>query len=254
MWPRCFLDRLEKRYAHYSPKSGKVHGADYVVGDVCTSCNNEQLAELDDYFCSQYDRYFKDPRGSEEVVFFEYDYDLLSRSLLKIAYNTARSAGSETTPLERIAGYILHGTSTPNGLAVIGELLSPTYIEDNSGPISVMKEVRPTLYRSALGGLVTPHGFAALVRIVAVNSFFFHLLVARDVEDMGSFLEAVGEFLHGVRGSAMLSPKQNHVVLKTSPQDSISSILPLMRGKRPEYKAFFNSQKRGSKDKKTDNS
>jgi len=254
VWPKCFLERLGKRYAHYSPKSDKVHGADYVVRDVCTSCNNEELSELDVYFCSLYDRYFKEPRGFEEAVAFEYDYDLLERSLLKIAYNTARSAGSETIPLERVAGYILHGSSRPNGLAVIAELVSPTYIEDNSRPISVIKEVRPTLYRSALGRLDTPHGFAVLVRIVAINSFFFHFLLARDLEDMGSFLAAVGEFLEGIRGSVMLSPDNDHVLLKTSAQDSISSILPLMHGKRSEYKMFFDSQKTRFGGKKPDNS
>jgi len=243
VWPECFLNQLKDRYAHYSPKSGKVHGGDYVVRDVCLSCNNQKLSKLDNYFCSLYDLYFKNTRGSDEVVVFEYEYDLLARALLKIAFNTARSAGSETEPLEQMAGYILEGSPRPRGLAVIGELVSPTYIEDRSRPISVMKEIRPTLYRSALGLLRAPHSFAVLVRIVAINSFFFHILVSRESENIDSFFDAVREFLGGIRGTVLLSETHNHIVLRTSPQDSISSMLPLISAKKFEYRRFFDSDK-----------
>ena len=254
VWPKSFLERFENRRAHYSPKSGKVHGADYVVRDVCAACNNEKLSKLDEYFCSLYDRYFKEPKSLNEVVFFQYDYNLLTRSLLKIAFNTARSAGSDTEPLKRMAEYILHDSIRPNGIAVIGELVSPTYIEDHSGPVSTIKEVLPTLYRSALGKLLTPHGFAVLVRVVAINSFFFHLLIARDPGDMISFAKAVHEFLERLQGTVLLPMNQNHMVLRTTARDSISSILPLMRAKRTEYEAFFKPQKRSTKDEKSSNS
>ncbi len=80
VWPECFLERVGKtgqNFAHYSPKSGLVHGADYIVRDVCATCNNIKLSVLDLYFCALYDHYFHEPKGSDAVVEFFYDFDLL---------------------------------------------------------------------------------------------------------------------------------------------------------------------------------
>src|SRR5688572_21591733 len=116
VWPKCFLEKVGRgSHAHYSPKSGKVHGADYLVKDVCAACNNNKLSVLDTYFCNLYDKYFCLPRDSDSVVEFSYNFHLLFRSLLKIAFNTARSASTEVQPLVRLAKYVLDGGSTPEG-------------------------------------------------------------------------------------------------------------------------------------------
>ena len=128
VWPSCFLDRVGRGSAHYSPKRGKVHSADYIVRDVCSECNNVHLAELNKYFCDLYDRHLSIPLGAHEAVTLDYVYDLLCRVLLKIAYNTARSARSELTPFLRLLPYVLYEGKCPAGLALIAELVSPTYI------------------------------------------------------------------------------------------------------------------------------
>jgi len=243
VWPSCFLDRLKDRAAHYSPKSGKVHGGEYIVCDVCETCNNEKLAPLDSYFCSLYDTYFLHTRGFNEEVLFEYDYDLLARALLKIAYNTARSAGSETAPFARISDYILNGSIRPYGFAVIGELVAPTLLTEYNGSTVIAKEIRPTMYRSALGKLISPHGHSVLLRIIEVNSFFFHLLIAREPFDQRTFDKAVQEFIDRVSGTVLLQPVCRSTILRTSPQDSLRSLLPLLRRKHKEYKEFFEGQK-----------
>jgi len=244
VWPSCFMDRIGRGSAHYSPKSGNVHGSDYVVRDVCSECNNVHLAELDKYFCDLYDRHLSVLLGADEAVVLNYNYDLLCRVLLKIAYNTARSAGSESAPFRRLLPYILRGDRCPSGVALIAELVSPTFIEDRSGPIPVVKEVRPNMYRSALGQLLTPHGSAVLVRVVAVNSFFFHLLTAKGPDELQSFELARAEFLTGIRGSVPLDPDAGVVYLRSSPQDGLSSMLPLITAKRNQYREFFNSKKK----------
>lgn len=242
VWPSCFLERLEGNYAHYSPKSGKVHGGDYIVRDVCEICNNEKLSYLDSYFCKLYDLYFSKPKGLNEEILFEYDYDLLSRALLKIAYNTARSAGSETDPFTKIADYILYGNKRPPGISVIGELVSPTFIADTKNTALPVKEIRPTIYRSILGQLRTPHGYAVLVRIIVVNSFFFHLLITREPFNKTIFNRAVREFINHVSGTVLLKPEYKSVILRTSPQDGLSSMFPLLLAKHKEYKEFFDKQ------------
>ena len=240
VWSRCFHDRLKNRvYAHYSPTSGNVHGSEYTVRDVCRVCNNVYLNSLANYFCNLYDCYFYDPKGVSEVVCFEFDYDLLLRCLLKIAFNTARSARSEVQPFHRTIEYIRDGKSRPGGVVLIAELVSPSYVEK--------REIKPTMYRSALAELRTPHGSAALLRVVAVNSFFFHILLIRDPTNMISFEKAVYEFLEKVRESVLLSPDVDSVILKSSPQDSLRSMLPLLRAKRIQYRQFFASKRKDEK-------
>jgi hypothetical protein len=238
VWPSGFLKKLEGNHAHYSPKSGKVHGGDYIVCDVCECCNNEKLSPLDSYFCKLYDLYFSNSRGPNEEVLFEYEYDLLARVLLKIAYNTARSAGSEISPFTRTTDYILYGAKKPAGISIIGELVSPTFVADINAPAHI-KEIRPIMYRSILGQLKTPHGYAVLLRIIAVNSFFFHLLITREPYHKTIFNRAVRELITNVSGTVLLKPERKSVVLRTSPQDGLSSMLPLLQKKHKEYKEFF---------------
>jgi hypothetical protein len=243
VWPSGFLDRTGRNSAHHSPKSGKVHGSDYIVRDVCQDCNNVHLSPLDDYFCKLYDDILSIPLGANSTVTLRYDYDMLCRVMLKIAFNTARSAGSEIDPFLRLRDYILHGGKCPDGVALIAELVSPSYIEDNSGPIPKIKEVLPTMYRSALAGLMTPNGKAVLARIVAVNSFFFHLLLSRNASDFKSFELAKDEFLSKVEGTVCLESRSRSVNLHSSPQDSLRSILPLIVKNKDQYSRFFEKQK-----------
>jgi hypothetical protein len=245
VWPSGFLERLEGKYANYSPKSGKVHGGEYIVHDVCKICNNEKLAPLDSYFCSLYDKYFLNPKGFNEEVVFEYDYDLLARALLKIAYNTARSAGSETSPFERIVDYIRDGRIRSDGFAVIGELVAPTVLIESNGSTLIPKEIRPNMHRSALAMLISPNGHAVLLRMIAINSFFFHLLIAREPFDQTIFDKAVQEFIDRVSGAVLLKPTYKNIILRTSLQDSLSSMLPLLQSKHKEYKKFFEGQQKG---------
>ena len=241
VWPSGFLKKHKGNSAHYSPKSGKVHGGDYIVSDVCEHCNNNKLSPLDSYFCKLDDLYFSNPRGFNEEVIFEYEYDLLARILLKIAYNTARSAGSETSPFTRTTDYILHGNNRPTGISIIGELVSPTLVPDSQDPART-KEIRPTMYRSVLCQLLTPHSYAVLLRLVAVSSFFFFLLLTREPSNQTIFNRAVQELINHVSGTVLLKPECKSVILRTSPQDSLSSMLPLLHRKHKEYQEFFDGQ------------
>ena len=240
VWPKCFLDKVGRdRHAHYSPKSGKVHGADYLVKDVCATCNNNKLSVLDTYFCSLYDEYFCLPRDSGSVIEFSYNFDLLLRALLKIAYNTARSSSTEVRPLVRLAKYVLDGGTTPEGVALVAELVSPSYVVDRAHPDLLPEKVLPTMYRSARGKLLTSHG--GDVRIVAIGSFFFHLLIARDPENLEAFFSALDEFMSELEGTIRLTLGATPSVLRSTRRDSLSSMMPLLTAKRSQYQRFFDN-------------
>lgn len=243
VWPECFLDRIGRGAAHFSHQTGRAHGGDYVVADVCDKCNNAILSELDAYFCRLYDFFFAEARDFESVVLFQYDYHLLTRSLLKIAYNSARAAGSEDSYLRQIRKYILRGEPAPTKLALFAELVSPTLVVDSARPSGTRAVLPSGFYRSAITQLLTPHGSLVRTRIVAVNSFYFHLVFPNGSLTDTQFEEAAAELGSHIAGVVRLTPASADVLVKSSPQDAISSAVPHIQKNRDTYRDFFRRRK-----------
>ncbi len=243
VWPSCFLDRVGRNAAHFSHQSQRVHGADVVVGDVCADCNNSLLTTLDAYFCQLYDAFFSAPQGFNATVAFCYDYDLLVRSLLKIAFNSARSAGSSTEPFLLYREYILHGQPRPKQLEIFAELVSPTYVADTSEPSGRRTFPPEGLYRSAITQLLTPHGGDLHTRIIAVNSYYFHLVIPATKLSEAAFADAAAELGSHLRGIVHLDRSSHEAVLRTSPQNALSSLQPHLDRNKDAYAAFFQRRK-----------
>lgn len=239
VWPSCFLDRFGRHAAHFSVRGQRVHGADYVVKDVCTVCNSERLSPLDSYFCRLYDEYFHCLHDFDSTVTFRYDFNLLARSLLKISYNTARQGLSNPKPLMALRGYITGSDPCPTQLAIFVELVSPTMIPQSDGSIC---KVMPNMYRSCLGMYTGPGGDHILLRLVAVNSYFFHLLVPMEKLLQLDFDEVADQFCQRLIGSVRLQPDMNEVAVDTSPQDGIRSMIPQLRAYREQYRNFFDKK------------
>jgi hypothetical protein len=242
VWPECFLDKIG-RGAHFSHQTGRAHGGDYVVADVCDKCNNAVLSELDAYFCRLYDDFLAEARDYDSVVSFHYDYHLLTRSLLKIAYNSARGAGSDDSYLRQIRSYILRGAPVPTQLAVFAELVSPTLVADSTFPSGKRLVLPSGFYRSAITQLLTPHGSLVRTRIVAVNSFYFHLVFPNGSLTDTQFEQAAAELGSYIAGVVRLTPTFEKVLLKSSPQDAISSAVPHIQKNRATYRDFFRRRK-----------
>lgn len=242
VWPECFLSRTGRIAAHFSQQSGRAHGADYVVTDVCSRCNNELLSELDSYFCTLYDEFFAELRGFDSTVTFQFAFDLLARSLLKIAYNSARAAGSDHEYLRQVRSYVLAGHPRPRQLAIFLEIVSPSKVKDESS--AGRRAVFPqNLYRSAITKLLTPNGDRVRTRIVAINSFYFHVVLpAATMSDL-EFEEAANELGEYLQGVVRLSPDVREAVLTTSPQDAISSLVPHIQRHAVTYREFFDRKK-----------
>src|SRR5271170_1789254 len=76
-----WIDRLDE----------KMVGGEPTVKDVCQECNNVVLSQLDSYGLKLYKNYFCKIAEQNEMVKFEFDYDLLLRWILKLSYNSARA-------------------------------------------------------------------------------------------------------------------------------------------------------------------
>ncbi len=239
VWPSGFLDRTGRKGAHFSTRSGTVHGADYVVRDVCEQCNNVHLSKLDAYFCDLYDSQMAVARGFDERHTLVYDYELLSRVLLKIAFNSARLAGSDIEPFAPLRHYILKGGGKPKGFFLAAELVSPA-IPSEWAKNSDLEELSPQgVYGSKLGVLETPNGSAAVCRIVNVNSFFFHMLLRQPRASQSAFKRACRELTEYVESVVALPAGEQSVELRTSPQNAISSVQLHLERHMDQYQEFF---------------
>lgn len=124
---------------------------------------------------------------------------------------------------------------------VVAELVSPSRIRTLDNTTTV---IPPTMYRSALSKLLTPNAEASLLRLVAVNSFFFHIALRRKEASTFQFDMSVRELLENVAGTVFVDPRYKSIELTTSPQDSLRSMLPLLQVKRKEYSDYFLSNKK----------
>ncbi|MGH7458443.1 MAG: hypothetical protein ACREKN_05065, partial [Longimicrobiaceae bacterium] len=161
------------------------------------------MTELDAYFCRLHDEYFVDLRDFGSQVIFRYDYDLLARVLLKIAYNSARCAGSSIDALAPLRGYILGVVPRPARLALFAELLSPSRVP-RTDDRATEEIVMPLVYRSAVTQLTSPHGSRVHTRFIEVRSFLFHLVVPLQDTTRVEFRSAARELAQLVKGVVKL--------------------------------------------------
>lgn len=86
------------------------------INDVCAECNNDYLGVLDSYGLELIKNNFLVEFEANDILEFEYNYDMLSRWLLKIAYNTDRVYKLNNKILENSVDYILHSDETKKPL------------------------------------------------------------------------------------------------------------------------------------------
>src|SRR6266516_2180549 len=112
LWPVSLHRRMEQvRNSEgnnlYHSRLEKDIPSEPQIKDVCASCNNGVLSDLDNYMCQLFDKYFYHILHRAEKVLFEYDYDRLSCWLLKICYNSARMHNSDVLALKPLMPYVL---------------------------------------------------------------------------------------------------------------------------------------------------
>jgi hypothetical protein len=238
IWPDCIGHRTPSYLAQFSEKADRVFGGDLVIKDVCESCNNGPLSIVDSWFCSEYDRTFDKVVRSAEEFTLEYDYELLSRALLKISYNAARSAGVDNEIMAQFAPFILGVESRPNTYDLFLQLIipAPPRGEDRA-------EVPPRSTRA--GRVMLPSGAVkgAVARVVAVNSFYFVILVYPKNPNRRARRSVTKEFEAMVADIYRLRPGIRSIEVTASRFDTNQIHKPHLGDKYAIYRKFFDEFK-----------
>lgn len=186
-------------------KSDYTFKGDLVISDVCAECNNGPLSSLDASFLPYFKKQMLDYISQGDDVTFEYDYDLLLRELLKISFNSSRasvSGDSAKSVFEKYIPYILSGKGDVSGVAVSLMIVTSSVAFPQAVNRSP-KIVKPYLLRSAKVDGKNINDGKYIVRVVAFNSFWFHLLIPKTLVNSKARKEFWNEFkskthLHGV--------------------------------------------------------
>lgn len=151
------------------------------VKDVCSTCNNEVLSDLDTYICSLFDSTIVRMPARHEEVEFAYSYHLLKRWLLKTAYNSARiHQSADVQGLQRLAPYVL-GKDDRLGrtVSLFAQLAYPEPIPREAIPEGLDWAAEELLWPSIhrIGHLLfrAADGRQKLLRTVVIRSFHFYL-------------------------------------------------------------------------------
>jgi len=175
IWPRSLIQKYDSLKT-YNPKTNKYYQGDAVIKDVCSICNNEKLSMLDSYLSSLYDNFLGRIVEAGEQATIEFDYSLLLRSLLKISYNSTRASDNVASKnlLQTYANFIIDGGYCKTVMLQLQIVTSSRMMDLESG---AERTIRPVMMRCALVAYGGPLAHRFCIRMIAINSFWFYLII-----------------------------------------------------------------------------
>lgn len=193
IWPDSLINKYNEVLKTYNKRTNAFYVGDPVIKDVCGICNNDNLSKLDTYISTLYDECFFNRLSPGDSASIDYNYDLLLRSLLKISYNSSRANSNEKTIKihKQFAKYILKGSYRPNiALRLQIVTLSRKIIpgQDSEGTFETSQlRCADIPYDGKLS-----HRF--IVRMVAINSYWFYIIMSHKSEPKNKWREFMEGF------------------------------------------------------------
>jgi hypothetical protein len=208
IWPRNLIEKNEMTHA-YNQKTNRLFSGEPVIKDVCAICNNVNLSNLDNYLSSLFENNLRHIVKAGTDASLDYSYDLLLRSLLKISYNASRAASSDknTKAHFKFAKYILNGGYAPQVMLRLQIVTSSKKVDLDNGDQS---DFLPQLLRCGYIPYdgVLHHRF--LIKLVAINSYWFYLIIPFKSEPKHKWREMLEGFSHWrIQPGVVIDPTLN---------------------------------------------
>lgn len=179
VFPSSVIKRFDNDLLSINDKSDKVFKADLVVKDVCKTCNNGVLSDLDAVFIKSFDKYMHEPILPGSGTEFFFDYNELLKSLLKISYNSARASSDghkAVSAMRKFVPYIMGKTNViPDIMLRLQIVTSSKKLDANTLTQQGMFEAK--ILRSAKLQYNGPQKSNFIIRLIAFNSFWFYLII-----------------------------------------------------------------------------
>lgn len=110
IFPQGLLELYPEQDVSFTPEKTFKDNSGLTIADVCDKCNNGKLSLLDNYGNKLIKEQFYDSipfDKKDDVLECELDFSLLSKWLLKIAYNYQRSRKEDCKWFEKAISYIM---------------------------------------------------------------------------------------------------------------------------------------------------
>lgn len=221
LWPTALHSRLQiarnqRLDQFWSARERKTIPSEPTIRDVCQSCNNGPLSELDAYICNLWDTQLRVLRKRGDRIVFQYDYGLLTRSLLKLCFNAARMHKNDLPVYKDYVRYILNGECSPADFRVFVQVVPPGYItiqEIPSMPAGISRIYKPHGHRVGFYFFKDTPGRQKMLRAIHLRSFSFFIAFFKpggSSEEIDVFVES---FLFTRPETRVLLPTSEPVVV-----------------------------------------
>lgn len=222
IYSREVIKGRDTQLSNVSTRSGeKSVQSEITIGDVCAKCNNEFLSQLDEYGAKMYDEYFESTPEPGTRIELCYDFELLTRWLLKLAFNSARMRKWPASHLEQLtqASEYIRGTAPrPRGLRVYAQLIT-------SAKLSPLQKQR-ILEVDGLALDELEPGFRRIVAfhcagmiagcLVGMNAYQFYLVFWNATLTAQRLRNSESKFLRNTLGVKRLGPESSKSVIYPS--------------------------------------
>ncbi|MBU3073873.1 HNH endonuclease [Clostridium estertheticum] len=159
----------------------RVISKDFKIKDVCEECNNGFLSLLDNYAINAITKYNGKIDKNTKKIFFKYDYNKLSRWLLKVCYNSARANRLEydTNSYKNCMPYIKDNIKINNKISIFALFmdLSIDGKTDDYYHFDSNSQYKIDSFRIAPFKLTNVSTHKCSMRTIIVNSFAFLIIV-----------------------------------------------------------------------------
>ena len=186
LWPAALHRRLmsansQEKNAFWLARVRQYLPSEPQIRDVCGTCNNGTLSELDSYICALFDKYFVNIPSLGDQIEFLFDYHRLKRWLLKMSFNSARIHDSpDLFALQALRPYILGGSDhLGSSVQIFLQLAYPEKVTaselDPNAPSADEILLKPEIHRTG-HVLFRPNATdQKLMRTVFLRAFHFHI-------------------------------------------------------------------------------
>lgn len=215
--PECYHKALGETISIVkTPTEDKAIPNPQEIGDVCAACNSGPLSCLDSYLADLTKKYFSTIVHPADCIRFQYDFNLLLRFILKVAYNVARTRNWPIEIFQQAREFILGEKPCPSGLRIFLQLLIPTPARQTTLPVTPgTTEVPPLPWRADLYDVSS---FRGLVFACSVSFMSYRFFILWEDMNVPSAIRkrSVARWLKENKGASELTRKGRATVYASS--------------------------------------
>lgn len=226
----------------WQEKPKKMISDEAKIKDVCSRCNNVILSELDNYAKNMLERsgFFSECFVKEQVK-INYNYNLFSRWLLKVAFNSSRASEKKLNFFDKYKDVILGQSFDFSGFVISAGLLkplklTPAEIEKYEHHLRIDSSGYANPFFSRISWAEFESSECAVKQIV-IGAAIFHIIAFKDDLIRTRKKNLIREYLDIFKGMNLIRKNESKINIIQTPLTFVDSMKHHMQ--RPEVEPYL---------------